>query len=358
MMRNIENQNIVLAQIKEREGETFSCDESELTQSFQKESQNTSFGLKILSLLGGVLATLTFLGFLAISGVYESQMFILFLGFIFVGVAVGVSTSIDKVLLETSLISLYVAGICMVIFGFLDFSLGASVTSILLITMAIITCFFTQKFLISFLSASLFFASLFVLLVFEGSPELIHVFNTFVVLLYLSLSLLEGEVLAIHPRVNKLFGPVRIVLILALLYGVHMTFPSMMQYYKTSSAYFSSIPIIIALLIVVYPISKKLGVARIKDISATYCFVVPFLVLTASSPGISAAFLVLLVGVLTNHKTGVAIGVLSFLYFISRFYYDMNLDLLTKSYLLMGAGVIFMIVYLITRKNLISYEEV
>ena len=46
------------------------------------------------------------------------------------------------------------------------------------------------------------------------------------------------------------------------------------------------------------------------------------------------------------------------IYFISQYYYDLNFTLLTKSILLFSSGVLFLLLYLFTHKNLTQNEKI
>ncbi len=81
-----------------------------------------------------------------------------------------------------------------------------------------------------------------------------------------------------------------------------------------------------------------------------YILSVLLLTSTLLSPAISGAFLIILVSVLVHYKTGLAIGILAFIYFIIQYYYDLNFTLLTKSILLMSSGVVFLAFYIHFKK--------
>lgn len=64
----------ILAQLALTESASFQYDEDAMQAEQQHRSNNqSSLSIKILSIIGGFLATLTFLGFLAITGIYDSK---------------------------------------------------------------------------------------------------------------------------------------------------------------------------------------------------------------------------------------------------------------------------------------------
>jgi len=82
------------------------------------------------------------------------------------------------------------------------------------------------------------------------------------------------------------------------------------------------------------------------------------LVSTIFSPSISGAMIIVLLSFLVNYKTGLAIGIISLIYFISQYYYDLNFTLLTKSIILFSSGIVFLLFYLFTTKKLNSNEKI
>src|SRR5690606_41366096 len=55
-------------------------DEEAIVSAYQKDNGNQSLSIKILSIFGGILASLAFLGFLFIAGLYNSDVGLLVFG--------------------------------------------------------------------------------------------------------------------------------------------------------------------------------------------------------------------------------------------------------------------------------------
>lgn len=77
---------------------------------------------------------------------------------------------------------------------------------------------------------------------------------------------------------------------------------------------------------------------------------------TIFAPALSATLLCLLLAWKAGYRTGRAIAVLALIYFISRYYYDLNLSLLTKSIILSASGSLFLAAWAILGKK-ISPDE-
>lgn len=63
---------------KRENKESFVCDEEAIAASYQKSGYSESLAIKILSIFGGLLASLAFVGFLLISGLYDSVLVLLY----------------------------------------------------------------------------------------------------------------------------------------------------------------------------------------------------------------------------------------------------------------------------------------
>lgn len=112
--------------------------------------------------------------------------------------------------------------------------------------------------------------------------------------------------------------------------------------------------------LILFITSKILNKLEVNNYSIRISIFIAIAIILAPSlyaPSISVSLLVILACFYSNYKTGLGIGILAFIYFISRFYYDMNITLLDKSIALMITGVIFLIVYYFTNKYLSSNEK-
>jgi len=78
---------------------------------------------------------------------------------------------------------------------------------------------------------------------------------------------------------------------------------------------------------------------------------------TAISPAISGSLLLLLLSFKVNYRTGVALGIMGFIYSIGMFYYDLNITLLQKSLIMFGSGVFFILLYFLIFKKSNSHEK-
>ena len=168
----------------------------------------------------------------------------------------------------------------------------------------------------------------------------------------------EAMLIKARKSLSKLYNPVRIGLIFSFLPG--LVFLGKRGLFPVSPGYIwlSSIVIIAAIVFLVSKLFNILNITEPKHRIGIYIFTVLALSLTALSPAISGAILIMLLSFLVNYKTGFVLGIISFIYFISQYYYDLNFTLLTKSILLFSTGVVFVLLYLFTSKKLAADEKV
>ena len=74
-------------------------------------------------------------------------------------------------------------------------------------------------------------------------------------------------------------------------------------------------------------------------------------------PVIPGALLILLLGVHTRNRLAFACGIIAFIYFVSRYYYDLHQTLLIKSIILFVSGMLFLLAWYLIKK-LVGNETV
>ena len=108
----------ILRHIRTMEGERFAFDEEAIFAEYQKrEGEKSNLVIKILSVFGGILASLAFLGFLFLLELYESEIGMLVIGGACVFLAIWLNKRFDKLIIETFSVSIYVLGFILLILG-------------------------------------------------------------------------------------------------------------------------------------------------------------------------------------------------------------------------------------------------
>lgn len=358
-MDKLTHKKALLDYIRLLEGDNFKCDEKAIYEEYSTRGENkSSLVIKTLSIFGGFLATLAFLGFLAIAGLYNSEFGLLIFGIGFIISAIWLNKVYDKLIIDTFSISIYVIGFGLLAFGLSGMNVDENIIAILISLIALISIIITQNFILSFISVLAISGSFLFLIFSNNSYDLIHLYvaiNT-VILAYLFLN--EAKIISSNKRLSQLYNPIRIGIVISLLFGLISIGKRHLIPISQNHIWLSSIVMILVTMYLVYSIIKINEINTVKGKVMIYTLSVLILVPTLLSPSISGAIVIILLSFLVNYKTGLAIGIISTIYFISQYYYDLNFTLLTKSIILFVSGIIFLLFYLFTTKNISTNEKI
>jgi len=358
-MDKLTNKTTLLDSIRLSEGIKFECNEKAILNEYHNQKENqSSLAIKVLSIFGGFLATLAFLGFLAIAGLYNSEFGLLLFGIGFIISAIWLNKEYDKLIIDTFSISIYVTGFSLFAFGLLAMKVDKNVIVILVSIIAFCSLFMTQNYILSFISVLAISGSLLTLIILNDLYDLIHLYIGICTLLLTYLFLNEAKIISLHRKLSKLYDPIRIGLIISLLFGLITIGKRHLIPISQNRIWLSSIVMIFVIIYLVYTISKINEIESLKSKILIYSLSGLILIPTMFSPAISGAIIIVLLSFLVNYKTGLVIGIISFIYFISQYYYDLNFTLLTKSVILFSSGIVFLLFYLFTTKKLNTNEKI
>ena len=358
-MDKLTSKRALLDSIRLSEGAQFECDENAIYEAYNTQGENkSSLAIKVLSIFGGFLATLTFLGFLAIAGLYNSELGLLIFGIGFIISAIWLNKAYDKLIIDTFSISIYAIGFALLAFGLSEMKVDENIIAILISLIALCSLIITQNFILSFTSALAISGSFIFLIISNNSYNLIHLYVAFNTLFLAYLFLNEAKIISSNKRLSQLYNPVRIGVIISLLFGLISIGKRHLIPVSQSHIWLSSIVMILVIMYLVYSIIKINEIKTVKSKVLIYTLSVLILIPTIFSPSISGAIVIVLLSFLVNYKTGLAIGIISTIYFVSQYYYDLNFTLLTKSIILFVSGIIFLVFYLFTSKNLNTNEKI
>lgn len=342
----------ILENIRSSEGDAFVYDEKAIEKAFEnRNKEKSSIAIKVLSVFGGFMAALAFLGFLFILGIYDSASAMLIMGILFLVGAIALNRIFDRIIIDTFSISVYAIGLALIIFAMADMHMDEDVITLVVIGIAIISLMITQTYMLSFLSVLTVGVGVMVLIFSNDTFDLLHAYIFIYTLALIFCFLGEGWFLSVGKKWVKLYGPIRIGLILSLLMGLialgkRDLVPEAPQY-----IWLSSLTIALAILYLVYDIIRVLGITKTQSKTLIYALSVAVLLPTFLAPSIAGALLILLLSFRVNYKTGMVIGIVALVYFVSQYYYDLNFTLLTKSIILFSSGIAFLLFYLFTIKK-------
>lgn len=345
--------------ITKLEGNSFEFNENEIEKEYvNSQNEKSSIAIKILSVIGGFLATKAFLGFLLIAGLYDSEAGLVITGLIFIGAAVYLNVVYKKLIIDTLCVSAFVIGLCLMAFGFAELEVGDNAICVTFMIISLFAIGITKNYILSFLSILTINGCFIYLIIDNDLYSLIHVYDAILLVLLTYVYLREAKLLADKRLPSILYNPIRIGLMISLISGLVFVGQRGIFDFGIKHIWASSIITIPLTIYVIAIIAKTIGITKAKSLYFIYSFSILFLIPTAMSPAISGALLIILLSFLVNYKTGLVIGIISFIYFISQYYYDLNLTLLTKSIILFVSGIVLLLFYVFTHKKLGQNEEV
>lgn len=262
--------------------------------------QKSSLIIQVLSVLGGLLTAGFFIGLLMLMDVTETTTSCLIVSILLITTAILASRYISKPFMDAINITFYIAG-CLIPFLSISDQLF-----IPLIVVSALAFFFSRGFLLPFIAVLSFNLSLFTKI-----SEALSFHNPFqiaaipIIIAFLLLNLFENKLLT----------------------GI----PEKYQKYKSVHAGLF--------------VSSLFVLGGLSTFNSEDWAFSPFVYLCGS-------LLLILLCFHYAYKKEFAASILLFVFTVSKFYYDLNLTLLTKSMLLFFTGIVFIIAwYLFTQKG-------
>jgi hypothetical protein len=332
--------------------------EKAIYKAYHRDEQHQTLAIKILSIVGGFLASLAFLGFLSFFGIFNSELTLVAYGFIFIAASLWVHININQILLDTVSISSYLIGFVLVGMGFAGFDLNESIICLIFITIALFTLSIVQTYLLSFISILIITGSIFALILMNHVEDLIHLFVGILAFLMTYLFLKEAKFITTKTIFSKLYNSLKAALIVSFLAGLFCLGKKGILPLTSEFSWLSSVLIIGIILYLISDLFPLFKITNKNHQIGIYILTTIILIPTAFSPAISGSILLLLLSFKVNYKTGFGLGIIAFLYFLGQFYYDLHFNLLTKSILLFSTGILFIALYLFTYKKLTTHEKV
>lgn len=334
-------------------------DELAIEASFKKMREAESgIAIKLLSIFGGLLASLSFAAFIGISNIYKSTPALLTIGMILIIAALWLTKVYDKLIIDTSAIAAFVIGYIMLVWGFNNLEWDKIQICLVIILLATISLCFCQNYMIAFLSVLLISGSLLTIIFTNRyNYELIHVYVSLMAVILTTLFLRESYIITKYRKISRLYRPVQVALVFSFLAGLFCIGKKNFIDLSQANNWISSLIITACLL---YVVSLVIKFFKVSGRNKTFIYLLSLLILglSAPAPAIQGALLIILLSFFSNDKTGLVAGIISFVYFVSQFYYDLSFTLLTKSILLMASGVLFLAFYFLLSKAIAANEKI
>jgi hypothetical protein len=347
-MKQVPEIKALLEQVRTTAGPSFRVDEEAVLQEYQQLNANRSgIAIKVLTIGGGFLASLALLGCFFIAGIYDSGPGSVVTGLLFLGGAIWISKIYDQLILDTTAVCLYCMGVFLFIIGLLVENMNSKMICLPLIPLAIITLFLVQNYILSLLAVLLLNGAIITQLLLNNQHLLLSVYTAIVTAILTLYITGEAQWINAGKKSARLYHPARLGLTLSLLAALA---------YISKNNFIPAVTAIAAILYITPPVLTLLGIQEAGKRAAVYIALVLILAPTLFAPAIAGALLLMLLCFRVNYKTGFVLGILALVYFVSQYYYDLQWTLLTKSLVLMGSGLLFVLVYFLTHKKLGQHE--
>lgn len=354
----------LIHQFKETEGESLVLNEQAVVAETAEAAENkTTVSITILSILGGFFATLAFIGFLLLTGVYDSEAALLIFGLGLIGASVALNKAYNKVIVDTVSVSAFMAGFCMFGIALMQMKTDEKHVCLIFLFAAIVILVVNRSFLLSFLSFGIIFGSLICLIYLSSVLYVVmYIYLSLLAVVLTVMSVKESFIITRVRKFSRLYQPLHLALVCALIASFQSGITQDYYYYSEDYVNYSWVLSCTSILAIVYTLTKILPLYAIKDNNLQKGFVyagaVVLLLPTLYAPAISCGLLILVLSYLVNNKVTLAMGIVSFIYSIILFYYNLGYTLLNKSIILFVTGVLFLGAYVLFVNQIKSDEKI
>jgi uncharacterized membrane protein len=303
------------------------------------------------------MASMTFMGFLFIAGLYDSEITLYVMGFLMVIGGVALNRITDNILFDTFSIALFLIGNFTLGMAWDKSGIEESTMCLFYMLIGALGLIVSRAYMIAFLSFMFISISATVLIFGLKANNFLHVYILgFAGLLYLW-DRYEARILSWHSALSSLFNPIRLALVLSVLTGIFLIKYIGNSEYLIDYPWITSLGILVLLIILLLSVSHVIGHMTFRQKIIFYTGLCIVLAPTFVTPSIVASCFILLLTFYSGHTSGIVLSALSFIYFVSRFYYDLNYTLLTKSILMMASGLGFGVLYFVLSRNFERNEQ-
>ena len=331
--------------------------------------------LRILTLIGAVIATGFFFLFLAFSGILDEDRFLI-LGLVFVAAAYGLlvaakkSNPILQVFFITCSFTILAVGKILFVIGFVEmfdnlFSSrlrGAIWAATLGISLATVLTYKLFPFVLDRFISSCSFLGFFIGAVIalpDLDSDVMPVVAAWIMNFFFLAYMICAGFLLLHEKVKKLYDPVAYALICTLL-GLAVMQSGLMSEPKLEPVLGFEIwlPNFIAGFGLLYLLSHAVGgFKKQMDSQAIVIAVGVILLALFTNAGILLSIMLTVFGRMNHRRLVSFIGWISLTGFLIYYYYEMDVSLETKSYVLLGSGILLLGIRLILNALVTRKEQ-
>lgn len=319
-------------------------------------SSSSSLTVRILSIVGGLLAALCLILFLVLSPIIRSEEALTVIGIGAIVVAIVGNRTINQLFFDTSLTAFYVAGCVALCFALNRSHINVQLICFLFMFIGTFTFVCSKGVFFPFLSVLLFnTASTWAIIETIQEIEVSQVMVGWMGIVFLALNLFEAELVTRISALKRLFRPLHS--------GFFLSFVCGLIWMSSMGDTFDKPVAILSVLIwigIVLMLQRVMKVIKVKPVIKVLVYVGCFMLLipTILAPSLSGALLLLLICFGYGYKVEVGASLILLIYTIGKYYYDLQLTLLAKSGTLFLTGVVLLLSYYYFTKHAKIHEEI
>lgn len=320
------------------------------------EARESSWIVKIVSVIGGIMATQFFLGFLLIGGITESPFALSIIGTCLIIGSLFALRNVDLLIADTIAICSYLTGFVLVALAQNLWKVSINQAAVILLVLALITLIFIRHTILAFFAFSIVIGCGLFLFFNHSLLAWVQVWPAALSIALVILYEKEARIIRFLRHMGSWYRP--LLLVVALVFIGMLQLLGKRHLVQGIGEDFSYVSILLLLLFVrlVYQILPMFDVyERNQRIAITAC-VALIILPTLISPAIVGILLLLLLSFRAGDRWIWILSLVSLIVFMSEYYYDLDYTLLTKSYILMGTGAGFLLLYFFTRKKWTTHE--
>ncbi|MGX5689320.1 DUF4401 domain-containing protein [Arcticibacter tournemirensis] len=348
----------LLTEIESAEGEYFEADAVEIQQELaRRASLYSGLGIKALSIAGGALAGVFFMAFLFSIGLNKSGTGMLVLGLACIAAALFLQRVINSLILDTAVISAYAIGHISFAAGLSHLHVDENFTALALCAISLASILLTESFMLVFIAVLVFNGGLLAFVLINDAHYFIFLLTAFLSITFTWVHLAESSILSGNRKLNILYNPVRAGLLFSFIGLLFVLAWRDFFVLHATPMWISSAIIIAAVMLVIQRILKTTPGISNKNHLLIYFFIFLLLLPCLFAPAIIGSVLILLLCFHTGHRSGLILAIMSFAFFVFLYYYDLGYTLLTKSAILFVSGLLFLLAWLVFKKQIKNYEK-
>ena len=372
-MNNPYNFSPILEVLEKSKVEDLNLDVENFKAEYSLKQHDQPFIIKFISILGGILASLSFFVFVYLFDLLDSSIHLLSIGVFAIILTIWLNYKSEKIVLSSFSVSCYIIGFYFLNTGLNTIGLPYNSSQIIIMVICLVVLIYSQGFLLTFLSA-IFFNLSFQLFYeyFYSGPGNIHlgenatrihfIIYTFHYIILLALILFtygkEAKLLSYNTFSNRILYPIRLAMVVFYIF--------LLYNYKERPLLGEGFPFQILLSIlqwgaILYITNNIIEEFKFFTGTKKWLLIVLLglgLACSVYAPGITGGILLMLLGYKYSDKTTLIMSIVVFLFFLGKYYYDLDLTLLVKSIMLFCSGILFFIIQHFLTPKKIENEKI